>query len=487
MLLPDASSGSPPPIMDTTCTATPGRLAVRRFVFALAAMVILAAGTLGAAAARQQAFDPDAAITALLSAALPGRDSYWTEAIQRARPDAGTGQLHRAELEVAGGLIVFEIYQDEPGAEAALVREGTELIIDEAAIAGASVPESSSASIVQQQAPNLLGTSLWTAGEGDGAVSCGLARNVIVCGFSDNNRNPEPGGPAAIAAINGLALLYSVVPPPPQANVAPPVQAVPAEPDADDPGDGPPRRRQQEEAPAPAQPVEPAVEAPGPVSAPAVVPGGASPSLVVPGGMNAPGPVAYRLELAGKIELDLFGKGANRPAAGYTVDEVRWILAHPTWIDGVPYRAVVDELARTATSLVSRYPDPQPVAARLVELGWQDGYQRIFALDGPPPGIPGYVDITASRFASVDGASSAARHLAGLLSASGLAQVPYGPAGNAAFAFTGPEVNGTQHAVVVAAGGWLITVTAVAPAGDPAPTADAIVRFMLATAGAGAG
>ncbi|MFM9107493.1 MAG: hypothetical protein ACKOWF_12435 [Chloroflexota bacterium] len=186
------------------------------------------------------------------------------------------------------------------------------------------------------------------------------------------------------------------------------------------------------------------------------------------------------------IDLELIGNGKVQAVLGYTEDEVRWILAHPKFLDGEPYAQVTEALSRRGSSLIARYADPGAMAGKLAGLGWIDGYQRVFSLGWPPATVPGYVDVTVSRFRDGASAVSAVDALAGqMIADGGMLQVPWGPYGEKAIGFTGSDINGMQRVGFAAAGPYLITVTAVAPQGDPVATVNGIVAYIIETVSAG--
>ncbi len=466
-------------------------------------LAVIAALTLAAAAipvipampsfARQQDYTADAVAAALLSAAIPEGDPFWLGPVTTTDPDMAINQLSVIEVPTVDGMVVYEIYPDSATASANLITDGAvEIAVDDALIAGYDDPASPAATTRQQQAGAILGIPLWTLDTGNGAGSCGQLRNVIVCGITPGSSSTAPDSPAVIGAVNGLAWLAMLAPPPSGGDVAPPV-------DAGQPADGgngkkgkkggdvpaeTPTETPVEPAPADQPPVEqPPVEEPA-AAGPAVggISGAVIPQFAIPGGLNAPGPVPYAVTAAAPIDLDLIGNGKVQAAAGYTLDEVRFILAHPNFLDGVPYARVTEALSRRGSSLVSRYSDPSTVAEQLATLGFIDGYQRIFSFAGPPATVPGYVDITVSRFKDSAGAVGAVDALATrMIADGGMLQVAWGPYADKAIGFTGADINGMQRVGFVAAGPYLITITAVAPQGDPVATVNSIAAFIIAT------
>ncbi|MGI9255133.1 MAG: hypothetical protein ACR2J8_15430, partial [Thermomicrobiales bacterium] len=319
------------------------------------------------AVARQEDYSPDAVAAALLATAIPTGDAFWTGPVQETKADTSIGQVHVIEAGTVDGMVVFEIYQDASTATGNLATDGEMYAIDDAAITGYDDPASPAAAARAAQGGVLLGTSLWTLDTGNGAASCGQLRNVLVCGITPSSGSTAPDSIAVMSAVNGLAMLATLAPPPSAGDVAPPADAAqPVDAPADgsgkgkkgkkgeQPADQPPAEQPPVEQPPVVQtPVEaPPVEAPAPAAS--GITGAVIPRMAAPGGLNAPGPVAYELQFAGPIVLDAIGNGTVQAAAGYTADEVRFILAHPGWMSGKPYAAVMEELTRRGSSLVTR-------------------------------------------------------------------------------------------------------------------------------------
>jgi hypothetical protein len=478
---------------------------VRRRLFAI--VTLLAFAVVGPVMpspsfARQEDFSAEAVATAIESAALPAGDPFWIGPVSKGKTDKAIGMVAAYEITTADGVVVYDIYPDAATAAANLATEGaTPIPLDDAQIIGFDDPASPAAVLRQQQATAILGIDLWTLDTGNGAAACGQLRNVNVCAVTPGSNSLSADSPAVTGAVNGLALLAMLAPPPSTAAAPPPADAAqPA--DGADPAKGkknkkgetpadPPSEQVPEPVPTEQIPAEqPPVEAPAVPAEPAApaepaiggISGAIIPQFAVPGGLNAPGPIPYGLTAAHPIDLDAIGNGTVQAVAGYTVDEVYFILAHPKFLDGVPYAKVKEALTLRGSSLVTRYEDPAAMATKLKDLGWIDGYQRIFSLGWPPATVPGYVDITVSRFRDAQASVGALDALAGqMIADGGMLQVAWGPYADKAVGFTGSDVNGMQRVGFVAAGPYLITVTAVAPQGDPQPTVDAIVKFILLT------
>jgi probable HAF family extracellular repeat protein len=119
-------------------------------------------------------------------------------------------------------------------------------------------------------------------------------------------------------------------------------------------------------------------------------------------------------------------------------------------------------------TLVERFPGIPDAAARLQDLGWQDGAFRQFTCDEPPSGRVDWIDLSVHRFK--DAASAAA---AGAFFASSravdtqLESVPVPAIGDSATAIAGPSDEGREYTLYVSSGPLLLRVTGVAPDGDP--------------------
>lgn len=477
-----------------------------RRLLAIVLMLLPLAGLAGLAparpaGARQADFPPDAVAAALQAATIPGDDEFWTGPAMSAPADSAIGQLYVIEVPTIAGVVVFEVYPDAATAAANLVTEGEQATVDQQMINGSDNPASPAAMLRQEQAPAIAGATLITLDTGNGTASCGQSRNVLVCGVTPGSGDTSPFGPAATSALNGLAMLAMLAS---QADAAAGAEVVAAQDAPTDgsrkdgkknrggdqpPADQPPAEQPPAEQPPVDQPPaeQPPAEQP-PVAAPAVggISGAVIPQFAIPGGLNAPGGIAYAVTLARPIDLELIGNGKVQAVLGYTEDEVRWILAHPKFLDGEPYAQVTEALSRRGSSLIARYADPGAVAGKLAGLGWIDGYQRVFSLGWPPATVPGYVDVTVSRFRDGASAVSAVDALAGqMIADGGMLQVPWGPYGEKAIGFTGSDINGMQRVGFAAAGPYLITVTAVAPQGDPVATVNGIVAYIIETVSAG--
>ena len=71
--------------------------------------------------------------------------------------------------------------------------------------------------------------------------------------------------------------------------------------------------------------------------------------------------------------------------------------------------------------------------------------------------------------------------LAAELAATGLQPVPPPAVGAASAALVGTAANGSRRTVLVGYESYLVAVTAVGPAGDPAPGVDAIVAAVVSS------
>ena len=177
------------------------------------------------------------------------------------------------------------------------------------------------------------------------------------------------------------------------------------------------------------------VSAPAPAAVAQRAPAPAA-SAVLPGGLTAPSGAAYRVERAASLDL-------TRP------------FREPTLAYFAPAPAVAGDFR---------------------QLGWIDGYTRVYALDNPPAGLAGWVQATVHHFDSDANAEHGYKELAFLLAKKrGVSPASLASAADESTAYSGPGSNGNETTMVAREGPYVVTVTGVAPAGSP----DASVRAVV--------
>lgn len=433
--------------------------------------------------AQSVAYDPASTAAALLRADIPPGDLYWYSPFEEVEPD-GNGAMYEIRTNALFSLVTFEIYPDVATAADGFVELGVPFVLDRENLEVSNSSSTISDDLRRQEADALLGKEVWVYADGSGAGACGLILNVKVCGYSTYSSSNTPDGAAIYGVENGMALVSAV-------GISGTVTASTKEtsPIGEAARPAPVGDSQTgSTSPASAQVSPPPADGTGPnVALPAPDPGAQAPVnlrpvAALPGGLTAADGRAFRVERDEAVSLDAANPGAPRAVAGYTASEVAWILDHPDFMGGGPHARVVAALQAGSTGFLAGYPDPAGIAARLDALGWAEGHRRVFALDGPPAGSAGYLDIAVARFASPAGAAEAVPFLAGELAAVG-SMFPVGQAqiGDAAAAVEGAAVNGSQRTVFVAHGPYLIAVTGVASVGDPAASIDAVVGSIVRT------
>jgi hypothetical protein len=210
----------------------------------------------------------------------------------------------------------------------------------------------------------------------------------------------------------------------------------------------------------------------------------AHPEMIIPAGLRVQSGPSYRLERAEVIELTSSTPTTPRAVGTYTASQVAWILDHPDFMKGGPYREIQALLAAPASSFFALFTDPAAVAGSLRKFGWQDGYLRVHVLDAPQAGAAGWVEASAHRFDTIEGAQRAAQYLADQFAIrSGFASTPLETTADAAFAYSGPGYNGNETAVFAQRGNFVIVVIGVASSGSPDATVRAVVDNAVSALG----
>jgi hypothetical protein len=210
----------------------------------------------------------------------------------------------------------------------------------------------------------------------------------------------------------------------------------------------------------------------------------ALPEMVIPASLQVQSGPSYRLERAEAIELTSSNTTTPRAVGTYTASQVAWILDHPDFMRGGPYREIQALLATPASPFFALFSDPAAVTSSLRQFGWQDGYLRVHVLDTPQAGAAGWVEASAHRFATIEGAQRAARYLADQFAiGSGFASAPLSTTADATFAYSGPGYNGNETAVFAQRGNFVIAVIGVAPSGSPDATVRAVVDSAVTALG----
>jgi hypothetical protein len=207
----------------------------------------------------------------------------------------------------------------------------------------------------------------------------------------------------------------------------------------------------------------------------------ALPEMVVPGGLQLESGGGYRLDRAEPVDLASSNTNTPRAVGQYSASQVAWILDHPDFMKGDPYRQIQALLTEPASAFFSIFDDPAAVADQLSRLGWQQGFLRIYALDAPPSGAAGWVEASAHRFTSVEDAQQATRYLADqFATSSGFASSSLSTTADSTFSYSGPGYNGNETAAFAQRANFVIVVIGVAPSGSPDATVRAVIDSAIA-------
>lgn len=142
---------------------------------------------------------------------------------------------------------------------------------------------------------------------------------------------------------------------------------------------------------------------------------------------------------------------------------------------------VVDDGAWDFAAVLERFPGAPDAPERLSDLGWQDGAFRQFGCNGPPAGSAGWIDVSIHRFGDAPSAQAAVPYFAATrIADSSLRYAGAAPIGEATTAVAGPASNGWEYTLYASRGPYLVRVTGVAPAGDPAADVAAVMADVLA-------
>jgi hypothetical protein len=210
----------------------------------------------------------------------------------------------------------------------------------------------------------------------------------------------------------------------------------------------------------------------------------AHPEMIIPAGLQVQSGPNYRLERAEVIELTSSDTTTPRAVGTYTAGQVAWILDHPDFMKGRPYREIQALLAVPASPFFAHFADPTAATDSLRKFGWQDGYLRVYVLDAPAAGAAGWVEASAHRFATIEGAQRAARYLADQFAiSSGFPSASLSTTADETFAYSGPGYNGNQTVVFAQRENFVIAVIGVAATGSPDATVRAVVDSAVAALG----
>jgi hypothetical protein len=201
----------------------------------------------------------------------------------------------------------------------------------------------------------------------------------------------------------------------------------------------------------------------------------ALPEMVIPANLQVQSGPSYRLERAEAIELTPSDTTTPRAVGTYTASQVAWILDHPDFMNGTPYREIQSLLAAPDSPFFAHFTEPAAVVDSLRQFGWEDGYLRVHVLDVPQAGAAGWVEASAHRFATLEGAQRAARYLADQFAiSSGFALESLATTADQTFAYSGPGYNGNETAVFAQRGNFVFAVIGVASSGSPDATIQAV-------------